>query len=124
MKALTGLLADPNAQLRQLGLAGNGLGDTGAIALFDGLLTNRHLQVIDVSRNHIGPAGCWWAMQKVKEITLRREEASEESESGDLPPIRTLNLGGNPLVIPVEGAKSANYRIKAKSKDSGKGKKG
>ena len=123
MKILTGLLADPNAQLRLLGLAGNGLGDAGAIALLDGLSTNRHLQIIDLSRNHIGPAGCWWVMKQVERITSRRILASENSESGDLPLIRTLHLGGNPLVTPVEGVKSANYRIKSKSKGSDNGKK-
>ena len=123
MKVLTSLLADPNAQLRQLGLAGNGLGDAGVIALFDGLLTNRHLQIIDLSRNHIGPAGCWWVMKQVKQITARRKLASEDSESGDLPLIRTLHLGGNPLVMPAEGVKCANYRIKSKSKGSDTGKK-
>ena len=59
MASLVSMLAEPHVQLRTLGLAHNGLGDSGAIALFDGLLTNRYLQTLDLRCNGIVSSCCW-----------------------------------------------------------------
>ena len=75
MASLVSMLAEPHVQLRTLGLAHNGLGDSGAIALFDGLLTNRYLQTLDLRCNGI--------VSLLLESALRLFPKNKEGSSGD-----------------------------------------